>query len=73
MLASNYNIIPMSVSQSSNGLPLSKLSPVAAEAVRSFASIVKKRAAKTFWEFAAFLKEESEREEPEAFADFELG
>ena len=63
----------MSVSQSSNGLSLSRLSPVAAEAVRSFASIVEKGAAtaKAFGEFAAFLKEESEREG--AFADFELG
>ena len=67
----------MSVSQSSNGLSidLSCLSPVAAEAVRSFASIVEKGAstAKAFGEFAAFLKEGSEREGPEAFADFELG
>ena len=53
--------------------PFTKFSPVIAEAVRSFASIVEKRAAKTFGEFATFLKEESEREEPEAFADFELG
>ena len=35
----------MSVSRSSNGLSLSKFSPVAAEAVRAFASIVEKGAA----------------------------
>ena len=67
----------MSVSQSSNGLSidLSRLSPAAAEAVRSFASIVEKGAAtaKAFGEFAAFLKAGSEGEGPEAFADFELG
>ena len=63
----------MSVSQSSNGLSidLSKLSPVAAEAVRTFASIVEKGAAKAFG--AAFVKEGAEREGPEAFADFEVG
>ena len=67
----------MSVSQSSNGLSidLSKLSPVAAEAVRTFASIVEKGAAtaKAFGAFAAFVKEGAEREGPEAFADFEIG
>ena len=67
----------MSVSQSSNGLSidLSKLSPVAAEAVRTFASIVEKGSAtaKAFGSFAAFVKEGAEREGPEAFADFEVG
>ena len=65
----------MPVSQSSNGLSLSKLSPVAAEAVRTFASIVEKGAATAmaFGAFATFVKEGTERESPEAFADFEAG
>ena len=54
----------MPVSQSSNGLSLSKLSPVAAEAVRTFASIVEKGAAtaKAFGAFATFVKEGVKRE-----------
>ena len=69
----------MPVSQPSNGLSidLAKLSSVAAEAVRTFASIVEKNAAtaKAFGSFAAFVKEGAEREDqsPEAFADFEVG
>ena len=68
MLARTHNIrsIPMPVSQSSNGLSidLSKLSPVAAEAVRAFASIVEKGAAtaKAFGAFATFVKEGTKRE-----------
>ena len=56
----------MPVSQSSNGLSidLSKLFPVAAEAVRTFASIVEKGAAtaKAFGAFATFVKEGVKRE-----------
>ena len=64
MLARTHNIIPMPVSQSSNGLSLSKFSPVAAEAVRTFASIVGKGAAtaKAFGAFATFVKEGAKRE-----------
>ena len=67
----------MPVSQSSNGLSLSKLSPAAAEAVRTFVSIVEKGAAtaKAFGAFATFVKEGAKRGGggPEAFADFEIG
>ena len=56
----------------SHGLSLSKLSPAAAEAVRTFASIVEKGAA-TAKAFATFVKERTERKGPEVFADFEIG
>ena len=58
MLASTHNIRGTPVSEPGLSIDFSNLSPATAEAVRSF---------------AAFIQERREDQDPEAFADFEIG